>query len=61
MAPTMLTIPPEVLFQIAFYLEFEDFINLRNARKGLLERLNGERFNKEVTKVRKSLQDIPSM
>lgn len=51
MAPTILTMPAEILLEIAFLLDLDETYQLRNTSKGLFEALNGETFNQKVAKV----------
>ncbi len=51
MAATILTIPAEILLKIVAFLDLDDLMQLRYARKGLFEVVNGVRFNQEVAKV----------
>lgn len=51
MAPSILTIPLEILININSYLYLEDYINLRNSRIKLFRSLNGESASRAFISV----------
>ena len=45
-------LPFEILVNVASYLNFEDFVNLKLTRKELFETLHSERISREAVRVR---------